>query len=262
METIEPTTTICVEIKKKKYINPKCIHNKQKSKCKECGGSSICIHDKQKYNCKECGGSSICIHDKRKYSCKECGGSSLCKTPNCETKASKKYDKYCMRCFMFNNPDVPITHNYKTKERYVVDYITEHIPEYTFINDKKIVDGCSKRRPDMLLDLGSHILIIEIDEHKHTSYTTECEVARLNDLSNDVGFRAIVMVRFNPDGYTTIDGIKIQSCWKLHKISNILIINQKKIQEWNTRLQKLVETINYYIHDIPTEIITIKELYY
>ena len=59
----------------KKY---KCIHDKHKSQCKECGGGGICIHDKHKSRCRDCGGSGICIHDKHKSTCKECGGSGIC----------------------------------------------------------------------------------------------------------------------------------------------------------------------------------------
>ena len=59
-------------------VNKKCVHNKQKSRCRECGGGSICIHNKRKSLCKDCGGSSICIHEKQKQQCKDCGGSSIC----------------------------------------------------------------------------------------------------------------------------------------------------------------------------------------
>ena len=40
----------------KKCFNEKrkCIHDKLKSKCRECGGSEICIHDKIKPECREC----------------------------------------------------------------------------------------------------------------------------------------------------------------------------------------------------------------
>lgn len=55
-----------------------CEHNKQKSKCKECGGASICKHNKLKSRCRECDGSAFCIHDKRKSDCKNCGGASIC----------------------------------------------------------------------------------------------------------------------------------------------------------------------------------------
>ena len=56
-----------------------CPHGRQKSKCKECGGSGICEHERRKSTCKECGGSGICKHERRKSQCKECGGSSFCK---------------------------------------------------------------------------------------------------------------------------------------------------------------------------------------
>lgn len=42
----------------------KCPHGKQKSFCKDCGGSQICEHNKHKSQCKDCGGSGICEHNK------------------------------------------------------------------------------------------------------------------------------------------------------------------------------------------------------
>ena len=68
----------CREISKKSHEKNKCVHDRGKSLCRECGGGSICVHDRQKSHCKECNGSSFCIHDKRKSTCKECGGSSIC----------------------------------------------------------------------------------------------------------------------------------------------------------------------------------------
>jgi hypothetical protein len=68
----------------------KCPHDKQKSKCKECGGGSICKHNKQKSQCKECGGSSICKHNIQKSHCKKCGGSAFC-----EHNIQKRYCKEC-----------------------------------------------------------------------------------------------------------------------------------------------------------------------
>ena len=45
---------------------------RQRSVCKECGGSGICEHGRQRYNCKECGGGGICEHGRRRSSCWEC----------------------------------------------------------------------------------------------------------------------------------------------------------------------------------------------
>ena len=47
-----------------KTINIKgyCEHGRQKSRCKDCGGSGICEHRRQRRECKDCGGSGICEH--------------------------------------------------------------------------------------------------------------------------------------------------------------------------------------------------------
>jgi len=55
-----------------------CEHNRRKSQCKDCGGSEICKHNRQKSTCKDCGGSGICEHNRRKSKCKDCGGSEIC----------------------------------------------------------------------------------------------------------------------------------------------------------------------------------------
>ena len=80
------TCTYC----KANRVRYKCIHKKGKSKCIECGGSSICIHKKYKPDCKECNGSSFCIHNRQKTSCKECGGSGVC--------IHNKYKTTCDEC--------------------------------------------------------------------------------------------------------------------------------------------------------------------
>ena len=55
-----------------------CPHGRQRSRCKECGGSGICEHGRLRYLCKECGGSGICEHGRQRKQCKECGGASIC----------------------------------------------------------------------------------------------------------------------------------------------------------------------------------------
>ena len=92
--------------KEKKRLD--CEHGRQKSRCKECGGSGICEHGRQKYECKECGGSGICEHGRQKYRCKECGGSAICEHGRlkysckecggsgiCEHGRQKRYCKEC-----------------------------------------------------------------------------------------------------------------------------------------------------------------------
>ena len=222
-----------------------CIHNKYKFYCVECKGIGICIHNKRKTVCKECKGGSICIHNKEKRQCKQCGGSSLCKTPNCETKKISKYDGHCAFCYVNLFPDKPNSRNYKTKERSVTEFILNTFPEYTWISDKKVEDGCSLRRPDLLLDLGYQVIIIEIDETQHKSYEEICNNRRTMEISKDLDHRPIIFIRFNPDSYKDSMNKQINSCWKINK-DGLCSLNKNKKNEWNNRLDKLKLTIDYW----------------
>ena len=238
-----------------------CEHGKIKSHCKECGGSSICEHGKIKSTCKDCGGGSICEHGKIKSHCKECGGSSLCKSVWCDIRASNKYDGYCLRCYMHLFPDKPVSRNYKTKEYAVVEFIQNNFPDINIVTDKRIQDGCSSKRPDVLIDLGYCVIIVEIDENQHTGYDCSCDNKRLMEISRDVQHRPIVFLRFNPDAYM-INDKKISSCWGVHKLSNILIVKRK--QDWEARLHTLKEHIDYWLDgtNVPDKTITVIELFY
>ena len=240
-----------------------CEHGKRKSVCKNCGGSQICEHKKIKSRCKECKGSQICEHGKINSRCKICDGRYLCKSSWCETFGNPKYERYCLACFVNNpeNQNKPNIRNYKTKEKDVVDRITQTFTNFTWVLDKKIQDGCSRRRPDLLLDMGSHNIIIEIDENKHTNYDCSCESKRLMELSQDLNHRPIVFIRFNPDDYTNQENILVKSCWKLNKLGVMQIIKNKQ-KEWKERIETLKQQIQYWI-DNPTEkTVEIIELFY
>ena len=56
----------------------KCEHGRERSRCKDCGGSSICEHGRRRTQCKDCGGSSICEHGRQRSQCKDCGGGGIC----------------------------------------------------------------------------------------------------------------------------------------------------------------------------------------
>jgi hypothetical protein len=239
-----------------------CSHGIRKERCRECGGSALCEHGIQKTKCRNCGGASICkCHGKIKTHCKESGGSQLCKSPWCETVKSKKFNDYCLRCFIHLYPDVKISRNYKTKESDVISRITESFPNFTWVTDKKVSDGCSRRRPDLLLDLGSHIIIVEVDENRHTDYDCSCEHKRLMQISQDVGHRSIVFIRFNPDEYVK-DNKKITSCWKTNIKTGLLYVPVSKTEEWSKRIEILKETINYWVSNPTEKTVEIIELFY
>jgi len=221
-----------------------CEHNKRKSKCKECKGSQICEHNKRKEYCRECHGNQICEHNKNKCYCKPCGGSKLCKSPWCETKKSPKYEGYCLSCFVNLFPDRPNSKNYKTKEKATADYVLERFSQFTWITDKQIQHGCSRKRPDLLLDLGYQVIVIEIDENQHGSYDCSCENKRLMLLSQDVNHRPMVFIRFNPDDYL-FNNEKVTSCWSLNKLG-ICTVKRSKVKVWNERLDALNAQITYW----------------
>jgi len=238
-----------------------CIHNKSKHHCIECDGSSICQHGKRQSRCIDCGGSQFCCHNKNKDYCKLCDGRNLCKSAWCETIGNPKYNKYCLICFIHLFPDKPNVRNYKTKEKDVVDRILQAFPNFTWVADKKVQHGCSRRRPDLLLDMGSHIIIMEVDENKHTDYDCSCEHKRLMELSQDLQHRPIIFIRFNPDDYTNQEGVLVKSCWKLNKLG-VMQITKTKQKEWEERIETLKQQIQYWI-DNPTEkTIEIVELFY
>jgi hypothetical protein len=186
----------------------------------------------------------------------------ICKTPMCYTQVSKKYEGYCLYCFMHLFPDKPVSRNYKTKENHVVQFIKSTFIEQNWTVDKQILNGCSKRRPDLLLDLGYQIIIVEIDENQHIDYDCSCENKRMMELSQDVGHRPIIFIRFNPDDYFIHDK-KITSCWTYNK-RGICVVKKTKINEWNERLLMLKNQIEYWMNpDNQTEkMVEIIHLFY
>ena len=185
-----------------------------------------------------------------------------CMTHLCETQINnKQYRGLCQRCFVYSFPDEPVSRNYKTKERSVTDYVIENFPSVSWVCDKTIQDGCSKKRPDIRCDFGSHIVIIEIDENHHSLYDCSCENRRVMEISQDIGHRPIVFIRFNPDTYTDTNGNKITSCWGTNKYG-ILTIKPTKKDEWQERIRLLHEQIQYWIDNVPDKIVETIQLFY
>jgi hypothetical protein len=170
-----------------------------------------------------------------------------CKNNWCDTLIySKKYEGYCLHCFMHMFPDKSVSRNYKTKERSVVEFVKTTFPEHNWISDKKVQDGCSKRRPDILCDLGYQVLIIEIDENQHIDYDCSCENKRIMELSQDIHHRPLIFIRFNPDDYKKGDK-NITSCWGIGK-SGLCTIKKTKKNEWEERLKTLENQISYWLN--------------
>ena len=183
--------------------------------------------------------------------------------------------------FLFNDEKV---RNYKTKERSVSDFVKQEFTLYNWIEDKKIEGGCSKRRPDLLLDVAfdnnsiknnnsieleekvslletnTQVIIIEIDEDQHEHYNSLCENKRLMEISRDLNHRPLIVIKFNPDEYKK-DGKKITSCWGLDK-NGICKIKKNKKVEWQDRLNLLKNKIDYWISNKTNKTLEIDKLFY
>uniref|UniRef100_A0A6C0D458 Uncharacterized protein n=1 Tax=viral metagenome TaxID=1070528 RepID=A0A6C0D458_9ZZZZ len=185
-----------------------------------------------------------------------------CLSEWCVNRAYKPSNEgYCNFCFLHLFPEKPQVRNYKTKEFSVVEYIKSRFSDVTWITDKRVQDGCSKRRPDLFLDMGSHIIIVEVDENQHIDYDCSCENKRLMEISQDVGHRNIVFIRFNPDQYFDKNNTKVPSCWTINK-QGILEVNKNNSKRWNDRLKALASQVQYWIDNKSDKTIECIQLFY
>jgi hypothetical protein len=67
---------------------------------------------------------------------------------------------------------------------------------------------CIRERPDLLLDVGTHFVIVEIDEHQHHERACECEIARMVNIGQSLGGAPSVFIRYNPDTFRCMNSKK------------------------------------------------------
>ena len=175
---------------------------------------------------------------------------------------NKDYDGHCLHCFVHLFPDKPINRKYKTKEQTVVDFVKTSFPDFTWVCDKRVADGCSRRRPDLLMDLGYQIIIVEVDENQHERYDCSCENRRLMEISQDLGHRPIVFVRFNPDEYIRRDGTKVKTCWSINKASGTIVVDKNNKKQWNDRLDTLHRQIQYWGNNKTDKVVEVVQLFF
>jgi hypothetical protein len=189
--------------------------------------------------------------------------SKTCLSEWCFTVVQEKYDGYCLFCYMHLFPDKPVARNYKTKEFAVVDFVKTTFSHFDWVADKIVQGGCSRKRPDLLLDLGYQIVIVEVDENQHVGYDCSCENKRIMELSQDLGHRPIVFIRFNPDEYENETNKMVTSCWGVDK-KGICVVKKSKADEWASRLSALADQIMYWSHPVQrtTKTVEIVQLFY
>jgi hypothetical protein len=184
-----------------------------------------------------------------------------CKTELCMTQVNDKYEGYCLNCFIHLFPEKPVARNYKTKEKAVREFICSTFSQNQWLIDRPLDNAFSKRRPDLLLDLSSHVLIVETDENQHLQYDCTCQNKRIMELSLDIQHRPLLFIRFNPDKYYDICGNKINGCWKLDG-NGLLRVHKEDVSSWQFRLNTLKDTISYWINNKPSKTVETVQLFY
>jgi hypothetical protein len=166
------------------------------------------------------------------------------------------YDNHCYGCFSFANPNDSRVRNFKTKEQAFMSEIAKVYPD--IILDKIISGGCSKKRPDGLIELLTHVIIVEIDENQHKGYDITCDNRRTMELSQDLNHRPIVFIRVNPDKYVS-DGKTVNGAFALTKATGKLTTKPIILKR---RIRATLSAIEAHRNSIPEKLITVETLFF
>ncbi len=133
------------------------------------------------------------------------------------------------------------------KENEVRDYLIAN--KISFVQDKRADKSCSQKRPDFVIDCGTHIIIVEVDENQHSSYPCQCEQGRMITIYNDYGGLPVTFIRYNPDDYKDHQGKKQLGKNQERKRLNRLLNAVKSLQMHPPNNVELKVLYLYYNND-------------
>jgi very-short-patch-repair endonuclease len=161
----------------------------------------------------------------------------LCKY--CDIKEESKY--ICKDCMKIQNK----------KEWAIVRYLRKAINTKFEYNSSKMLQGCSKKRPDIYFELDKHCVIVEIDEHQHNSYEDKCECARINEIVNGIGGKSVIIIRYNPDVVKNKNKvIEIKQSDRIELL--VKIIKEELVKDYESFIVKIIQIYyndNYDIYE-------------
>lgn len=239
-----------------------CVHQRERKNCTECHGASICEHNRRRRTCRQCPGPHRCEHGELRYTCGRCDGGAICRTPLCERPhLGPRFHHRCRFCatHAFPHETFASARQHRTKERLVVDAVRAEFPGFDWVHDRRVEDGCTALRPDLLCQFGSHVVIIEVDEHAHARAGTACEWARLNALAEDLRFQPLVVLRFNPDAYTDKAGARHRACVRPDARGHLVVA---EAEAWRGRLECLLARVRHHAASAPGEMLVVEHLFY
>jgi len=122
-------------------------------------------------------------------------------------------------------------------------------------NNNTMLNGCSKKRPDIYFELSKHCVIVEIDENQHKTYEDICECARINEIVNGIGGKSVIIIRYNPD-IVRNNGKEIILTNKERLDTLVKIIKEELVKDYD---KFIVKTIQIYYDDNNEKYEKIKE---
>jgi hypothetical protein len=146
--------------------------------------------------------------------CKEIALFGITNSLHCEEhKENNEINLVLKNCIICNLPSIVnqkgecgdhdptlLNRGYLQKQKRVKKLLEEH-KIYIYSYDKQIENGiCNKRRPDLVIDCGTHFIVIEVDENQHRYHNNECEKIRMLEILQSFGI-PVIFIRYNPDKY-------------------------------------------------------------
>jgi very-short-patch-repair endonuclease len=212
----------CLKHKKENMIN---LFLENKCSVLECSEEYSNIFDKVKY-CNSHTPNNNLILVKR-----------LCKY--CDIKDESDY--ICKDCKNIKNK----------KEWAIVKYLRKNIITKFEYDSSKMLQGCSKKRPDIYFELDKHCVIVEIDENQHNSYEDKCECARINEIVNGIGGKSVIIIRYNPDVVKNKNKvIEIKQSDRIELL--VKIIKEELVKDYESFIVKIIQIYyndNYDIYE-------------
>ena len=198
----------------------------------------MCKHKIRRSNCPQCGGRSRCDHGKLRFACADCQNLP-CTIEGCPLFGHKFSTTQALRKHMRSKHSDEPKALTKTKELDV--YKALQAADIDFEYQKHMpFRGCGLGSEtvcaflDWIITTIWGIIILEVDEHQHSSYPASCDVRRDFDTYASIALGSghkVAILRYNPDAFR-MDGKNVRVAAK-------------------ERQRRLVEVLRDWIADDP-----------
>jgi hypothetical protein len=140
------------------------------------------------------------------------------KCPECGNIDILNKQGICVNTCSLLEIDRCIKKRVKKHEESIGKLLKQHIDTSKLIQtwqDQIIDQNCTKKRPDFVFHCGTHVVIVEVDEDQHKSYsncgTTKDEKQvgenrRMYEIANTFIGLPVIFLRYNPDSYIDTNG--------------------------------------------------------